>query len=193
MFSFFKKDNAPAPAELPAGKQPDAPSETEQPGEKKGWLGRLKDGLSRTRAQLGNQISSLFSSHGKIDEELYEELETILLTSDVGVDATQALLDALRKEVRKQKLEQAEDLKQALQQVLAELLAPLEQPLINTTGCSDMAIAPEDPGGGLTGKSSGQVPEPPGRAARRGSARRSAAAPGRRHRFLSRHYCSPRR
>ncbi len=132
MFSFFKKDKAPTPAEASADSRPGVPAETEQPGEKKGWLGRLKDGLSRTREQLGSQISSLFSSHGKIDEELYEELETILLTSDVGVDATQALLDALRKEVRKQKLEQAADLKQALQQVLADLLAPLEQPLLIT-------------------------------------------------------------
>ena len=132
MFSFFKKDKAPASVETPENDQTAAAAEPDKPTEKKGWLSRLKDGLARTREQLGGQISSLFSRYGKIDEDLYEELETILLTSDVGVEATQALLDALRKEVRKHKLEQAEELKDALQNVLTELLAPLEQPLVIT-------------------------------------------------------------
>jgi len=74
-------------------------------------------------------VANLFGSGGKIDDELYEELETILLTSDVGVAATQYLLDDLRLRVRREGLVEAGQLKDALQQSLLALLQPLEAPL----------------------------------------------------------------
>jgi fused signal recognition particle receptor len=92
------------------------------------WTERLKRGLSKTRSQLGNQLASLFSG-GKIDEEVYEELETILLTSDVGIAATQTLLDDIRTRVKRQSLSDTSQLKEALKQSLTEMLAPLQQPL----------------------------------------------------------------
>ncbi len=92
------------------------------------WTERLKQGLSRTRSQLGSQLSSLFSS-GKIDDALYEELETILLTSDVGVSATQTLLEQIKSRVKRQNLNDASELKQALKDSLTDLLQPLEKPL----------------------------------------------------------------
>jgi len=58
------------------------------PAGKPSWTERLKQGLSRTRAQLGAQLSGVFS-RGKIDDALLEELETTLLMADVGVAATQ--------------------------------------------------------------------------------------------------------
>lgn len=92
------------------------------------WTQRLKNGLAKTRQQLGGQLSALFGGD-KIDEEIYEELETILLTSDVGVNATQYLLEQLRNRVKKQDLQDTIALKQALKETLLELLKPLESPL----------------------------------------------------------------
>jgi fused signal recognition particle receptor len=65
---------------------------------------------------------------GKIDDDLYEELETILLTSDVGVDATSWLLEELRRKVKREGLSEASQLKDALKQALVALLEPLAQP-----------------------------------------------------------------
>ena len=89
------------------------------------WLGRLKNGLARTGSQLG----SLLALGGRIDEELYEELETILITSDVGMDATRLLLADVRRQVKEAHLTDASQLKGALAQSLLKLLKPLAQPL----------------------------------------------------------------
>lgn len=89
---------------------------------------RLKQGLSKTRKQFGNQLAGLFGG-GKIDEDVYEELETILLTSDVGINATTKLLDNLRKRVKANALDDTAQLKEALKAELLELLSPLEVPL----------------------------------------------------------------
>ncbi|MBI5938299.1 MAG: signal recognition particle-docking protein FtsY [Betaproteobacteria bacterium] len=114
MFSFFKKN-------------PD--DDQAKPAAKPSWGERLKAGLGRTRSALTQPFANLFAGHAKIDEDLYEELETILLTADVGVEATQHLLAALRARVKRDGLTESEQLKAALKAVLAELLAPLEQPL----------------------------------------------------------------
>jgi len=108
MFSFLKRKST-APAD----------------NKSSGWLARLKSGLSRT----GGQLTDLFSRGGKIDEDLYEELETILITSDVGMDATNALLADLRRQVREHRLTEAAELKEALAHCLLKVLQPLEQPL----------------------------------------------------------------
>ena len=89
------------------------------------WFGRLKSGLSRT----GSQLSGLFALGGKISEELYEELETILITSDVGMDATRMLLADVRRQVKESHLTEAVQLKEALAHSLLKLLKPLAQPL----------------------------------------------------------------
>lgn len=93
---------------------------------------KIRQGLARTRQNLSKQLSGLFSG-GKIDEALYEELETILLTADTGVNATNWLLDTLRKKVKRDALNNAEQLKGALQETLVSLLAPLARPLDVTT------------------------------------------------------------
>ncbi|MCH9664390.1 MAG: signal recognition particle-docking protein FtsY [Gammaproteobacteria bacterium] len=93
-----------------------------------GFASRLRQGLSRARQNFGNQLTGLFGG-GKIDEELYEELETILLTSDTGVNATHLLLENLRQRVKSENLTDAAQLKVALQDILAELLEPLARPL----------------------------------------------------------------
>ena len=94
----------------------------EAPADRRPWLARLKQGLSRTR---GN-IAVLFTGV-KIDEVLYEDLETALLSGDTGFETTQWLLTALREKVRKDKLTDTSQVKAALRGLLVELLAPLER------------------------------------------------------------------
>ena len=88
------------------------------------WAARLKAGLARTRDVLNTPVSELFTRR-KIDEALFEELETALLQADCGVQATDALISAMRKK----KLADGDALKQALKDAIAELLAPLERKL----------------------------------------------------------------
>lgn len=109
-------------SQLDMANQPEEPDPVEG---KKSWFSRLKSGLSRT----GNNLGSLFVG-AKLDENLYEELETALIMADAGLEATNKLLDELRTKVRKEKLTQAEDAKKALVQLLAEHLSPLEKPFV---------------------------------------------------------------
>ncbi|SDW62442.1 signal recognition particle-docking protein FtsY [Nitrosomonas communis] len=121
MFSFFKSK-----------KNSTDKSSAEDNSKTESWTSKIRQGLARTRQNFGKQLSSLLSSR-KIDEALYDELETILLTADAGVNATNLLLDALRKKVKRDALNNAEQLKEALQETLINLLAPLAQPLDVTT------------------------------------------------------------
>jgi fused signal recognition particle receptor len=132
MFSFFKKKPKPdevitpdAPGTLPAN----APSQeivppVEESSQKQSWLSRLKTGLSKTSSNL----TSLFVG-AKIDDELYEELESALLMADAGMDATQFLLDELKKQVKAQKLTEASQVKAALKTIFIAFLTPLEKTL----------------------------------------------------------------
>ncbi|HRG63782.1 MAG TPA: signal recognition particle-docking protein FtsY [Burkholderiales bacterium] len=99
-----------------------------QPLRKLSWRERLKRGLSKTRDALGKKLLGVFGG-GKIDDELYDELESILLTSDVGVAGTMHLLDDVRSKVSLRGLKDSAELKTALSDSLIELVAPLEQPL----------------------------------------------------------------
>jgi fused signal recognition particle receptor len=146
MFSFFKKKSKEpsqlpqdAAVESPASSQPPAPvtpSANDMQGEivtapatsieqKRSWLTRLKSGLSKTSSNL----TTLFIG-AKIGDELYEELESALLTSDAGVEATQFLLNALKKKVKDEKLTEAQQVKTALRSLLIDLLTPLQKPLV---------------------------------------------------------------
>lgn len=125
MFSIFKskkKSEETIESEIPQLDGSDAKQQ-----DAVGFADRLRQGLTRTRQNLGKQLSTLFGG-GKIDEALYEELETILLTSDVGVNATQQLLDDLRKRVKRDALTESPQLKLALKEALVTMLKPLEQP-----------------------------------------------------------------
>jgi len=124
MFSFFKsKKNS---EEIVESKTPETDELDSKQQNATGFADRLRQGLTRTRQSLGKQLSALFGG-GKIDEAFYEELETILLTSDVGVNATQLLLDNLRKHVKRDALTESSQLKLALKDSLVAMLKPLEQ------------------------------------------------------------------
>jgi fused signal recognition particle receptor len=95
------------------------------PAARKTWLSRLRHGLSKTSTNL----TSIFVS-AKIDDNLYEELETALLMSDAGIDATEYLLESLREKVRAERLTEASQVKAALRELLVDLLRPLEKSLM---------------------------------------------------------------
>jgi len=89
---------------------------------------KLKDGLFKTRKNITERINSVISSFKSIDEELFEELEEILITSDVGVETTMRLLDGVRKKVKEQKVSAPEDVVKLLKDEILELMSENVEP-----------------------------------------------------------------
>ncbi|MFG0850277.1 signal recognition particle-docking protein FtsY [Pseudomonas sp. FYR_2] len=104
-----------------------APAVVEQA--KPGFFARLKQGLSKTSASIGEGMASLFLGKKVIDDDLLDEIETRLLTADVGVEATSAIVQNLTQKVARKQLADADALYKSLQEELAALLRPVEQPL----------------------------------------------------------------
>ena len=131
MFSFFRKKPPPAAPTEPVSPTPGTSSETDSRpiasavAERQGWLQRLTQGLRKT----GGSIAAVFTGT-RIDEALYEELESALLMADAGVKATQHVLDDLKQRVKDHKATEPAQVKALLAQSVAELLAPLQQPLV---------------------------------------------------------------
>jgi fused signal recognition particle receptor len=125
---------APAPAVAPqaepAAVEP-VHAEPVKPTEEKrlGFFERLKQGLSKTSSSIGEGMASLFLGKKIIDDDLLEEIETRLLTADVGVEATSSIVQNLTKRVARKELADSGALYKALQEELASLLKPVEQPL----------------------------------------------------------------
>lgn len=82
--------------------------------EKKGFFARLKAGLSKTRANIVSGIDSIFSGFSAIDEDFYEELEEILIMGDIGVNATNAIIERLKAQVKEQHIKEPSECKQLL-------------------------------------------------------------------------------
>ncbi|WP_281559137.1 signal recognition particle-docking protein FtsY [Thalassomonas sp. RHCl1] len=95
---------------------------------KAGFFTRLKQSLTKTRQNLGGGIFDLFRGK-KIDDELFEELETHLLLADVGVDTTTKIIDSLTESASRSQLKDAEALYDLLKQELKKVIEPVSQPL----------------------------------------------------------------
>ncbi len=76
-------------------------------GEKRGFFGRLKDGLTKTRDNLVSGLDNLFSGFSEIDEDFYEELEEIMIMADIGVATTEKIIEDLREKVKEQHIKDA--------------------------------------------------------------------------------------
>lgn len=100
----------------------------EQEGSKSSLLGRLKQGLTRTRKQLGDQLANAILGKKVIDEALLEDIETLLLTADVGVEASQQIIDDLTQKISRKELADPQALYDALQANLAQLLSDSHAP-----------------------------------------------------------------
>jgi fused signal recognition particle receptor len=119
MFGFGKKNRAPA-TESP---------EQSAKEEKRGLFARLRERLSRTRHNLTDGLANLLLGRKHIDEDLLEELETLLLTADVGVEATSRIIRNLTERVKRKELDDPETLSKALKQQLLEILQQCDAPL----------------------------------------------------------------
>lgn len=74
--------------------------------EKKGFFGRLKEGLTKTRNNIVKGIDAVFSGFSSIDEDFYEELEEILIMGDIGVSASTQIIERLKKQVKEQHIKE---------------------------------------------------------------------------------------
>ncbi|MDR2306232.1 MAG: signal recognition particle-docking protein FtsY [Paucimonas sp.] len=125
-----------APVVVSAAVEPEPEPEPEQVAApvaaepaKVGFFARLKQGLSKTSASIGEGMASLFLGKKVIDDDLLDEIETRLLTADVGVEATSTIVQNLTQKVARKQLADADALYKSLQDELAALLRPVEQPL----------------------------------------------------------------
>lgn len=91
-----------------------------------GFFARLKEGLTKTRESFVEKIEQVFTGRKKIDDDLYDELEEVMIRSDVGVNTSLELVERLRKEVKQRKLSDASELTELLQELIAELLGEEE-------------------------------------------------------------------
>lgn len=87
-----------------------------------GFFEKLKQGLSKTSKNISSKIDSVLAAFGKIDEELFEELEEALITADIGVDTTLKIIDTLRKDVRQGRITQPEEIRSRLVEIIGAMM-----------------------------------------------------------------------
>ncbi|MBF3235913.1 signal recognition particle-docking protein FtsY [Aeromonas veronii] len=121
---------AAALAALPLAAKVD--DDTQDKPQREGFFARLKRSLVRTKENIGSGFFGLFRGK-KIDDELFEELETQLLTADLGVDTTTRIIEGLVQHADRKQLKDAEALYGLLKQDMGEMLAKVEQPLVIDT------------------------------------------------------------
>ena len=88
-----------------------------------GFFYKLKEGLNKTKNSFNEKINNVFSNFRKVDEELLEELEEVLIMSDIGVDASTEIISNLRNRIKKEKIENEEDVKMALREEMEKILS----------------------------------------------------------------------
>ena len=87
-----------------------------------GFFSKLKEGLSKTKNSFNEKMNNVFSNFRKVDEELLEELEEVLIMSDVGMDTSLEIISNLRDRIKKEKIEDEEDVKRVLREEMLKLL-----------------------------------------------------------------------
>jgi fused signal recognition particle receptor len=118
MFGFGKRKKNPAPEQASSSE------------EQQGLFARLKSRLSKTRHNLTDGLANLVLGKKSIDDDLLEELETLLLMADVGVDATSRIISDLTNRVRRKELSDPEALSRILKEHLQQILEPCETPVV---------------------------------------------------------------
>lgn len=98
-----------------------------------GFFEKLKAGLSKTKTAFVGAMNDLFRRHGRIDDALYDELEELLYTADVGVETTEYILDTLQQRVHEKKATEAAQCREILIEILCELVGQAEPLHLETT------------------------------------------------------------
>ena len=101
-----------------------------EPRPRRGLLGRLGEALRKTRSAIADGIAQLIGARTTIDDALLEDLETVLLTADVGVEATRRIIGSLESRVSRSEVGDVTALLASLEEDMLEILAPVEQPLL---------------------------------------------------------------
>ena len=87
-----------------------------------GFFDKLKQGLGKTKSSFDEKLNQAFSVFRKVDEELLEELEEILIMSDIGMETSVSIISNLRERIKKENIKEAEEVKQALREEMASIL-----------------------------------------------------------------------
>ena len=87
-----------------------------------GFFDKLKQGLNKTKTSFGEKINSVFNNFRKVDEEFLEELEEMLILSDIGIETSTKIIENLRNRIKKEKIEDEEQVKQALREEMMQIL-----------------------------------------------------------------------
>ena len=135
--------SVPAPAPAPTVEAIPEPVEEpvqEAAPETGSFFSRMKSGLAKTRSSLVQGVTTLFIGKKEIDDELLEDLETQLLVSDVGIEATRQIIDGLTQRVAYKELDDADALVDALKAELSKILEPADKPLVIDTSKKPFVI-----------------------------------------------------
>ena len=87
-----------------------------------GFFEKLKNGMNKTKSSFDEKINNVFKSFRKVDEDFLEELEEILIMSDIGVDTSVKIINNLRTKIKKEKIQDEEDVKKALREEMQAIL-----------------------------------------------------------------------
>lgn len=99
--------------------------------EKLSFFGRLKNGLSKTRKGITEKVDLVLKSYKKVEEELFEDLEEVLITADVGVNTSLAIIEELRQKVKENKVNEVSEVRELLKEVLRQVLTSTESSKLN--------------------------------------------------------------
>ncbi len=145
MFSFIKRNKetdkkANSSTDLPESTQDKSPQDSDEHVKKQGMFGRLKQRLSKTRSSITDGISNAVLGKKEIDDDLLEEIETQLLISDMGVEATMSIISSLTDRISRKQLSDADSLFQALEEDMNALLEPVSIPFAMDSSKSPYVI-----------------------------------------------------
>lgn len=98
------------------------PEEEEKPVKKLSFFEKLKNGLTKTRKDMSGKIEEILNSYKKVDEELFEDLEDVLVSADVGVNTTMEIIDRLRKRVKEEKVNEPSQVKELLKDEIRKIM-----------------------------------------------------------------------
>jgi fused signal recognition particle receptor len=101
---------------------PNEEAEEKDQEEKKGFFGKLFSGMSKTRDQLSNGLKNLFTANVKIDDDLYDELEEILISADIGMESTISIVDKLKEEIKARSIKDSQEIYPLLKEIMINIL-----------------------------------------------------------------------
>lgn len=128
MIKWFRKNTVQA-NEQDDSQQSNLTMETAASQEKKGLFSRFKEGLTKTRQHVGENIARLLLGKKEVDSALLEELESLLISADLGVETSQKILETLTQRLARKELSNGDALYQSLKSILVDIIQPLAQPL----------------------------------------------------------------